>query len=361
MSPPPRSDYACRATLVGHDSLKEDAGPSTKGCLTARRSRPTLHELPMGVGPYRQIAFLAAWAICGCAPRSTSVSVVRSAWSDDGFVGRRFVTDHFEINSILTDAEFEAALPAFMEAAYRRYEMTFPLAGRPEHKLTMYIFGTRSEWQRFTRRRFPARAAVYSRIRSGGFTEGDTSVSFFMNRSATLATLAHEGWHQYVGARFAFAIPAWLNEGLACCHESVEHAGRQPTFDPSHNTFRINSLREAVQTGRLLPLRRIVDTDAGEVISQEHSGVTQVYYAQAWALVTFLRHGSGGKYAEDFDRLLSDIADGTFPVKLSAAKLTVPDRNSTTAGTAAFEGYFGATPAALAEEYETHLMKVTGF
>jgi len=315
----------------------------------------------MGVGRYRQIGFLAALAISGCAPRSPSVAVVKSAWSDDGSVGRRFVTDHFEIDSTLTDAEFEAALPAFVEAAYSRYEATLPTAGRPEHRLTMYVFGTRSEWERFTRRRFPARAAVYSRIRSGGFTEGDTSVSFFMNRSATLATLAHEGWHQYVGSRLAFAIPAWLNEGLACYHEAVEYAGRQPTFDPSHNTFRINSLREAVQTGKLLPLRRIVDTDAGEIISQEHSGVTQVYYAQAWALVTFLRHGGGGKYAKDFDRLLSDIADGTFPVRLSAAKLTDPNQSTGSTGTAAFEAYFRATPETLAEEYEPYLSTVAGF
>jgi hypothetical protein len=315
----------------------------------------------MGVGRFRNTFLLVVLALSGCAPRSPSVAVAQTRWSDDGFAGRRFVTDHFEINSTLTDTEFEAALPAFVEAAYRRYEMTFPLAGRPEHKLTMYVFGTRSEWERFTRRRYPARAAVYARIRSGGFTEGDTSVSFFMNRSATLATLAHEGWHQYVGSRFAFAIPAWLNEGLACCHEAVEYAGRQPTFDPLHNTFRINSLREAVQTGRLLSLGRIVDTDAGEIISQEHSGVTQVYYAQAWALVTFLRHGGGGRYATDFDRLLSDIADGTFPVRLSAAKLTGQDHGATTAGGATFEAYFGATPEALANEYETHLLQVAGF
>ncbi|MFH1109845.1 MAG: DUF1570 domain-containing protein [Planctomycetota bacterium] len=313
----------------------------------------------MSVGRYRQICFLAALAVFGCAPRSPSVAVVKSAWSDDGFVGRRFVTDHFEINSTLTDAEFEAALPAFVEAAYRRYEATLPTAGRPEHKLTMYVFGTRSEWERFTRRRFPARAAVYARIRSGGFTEGDTSVSFFMNRSATLATLAHEGWHQYVGSRFAFAIPAWLNEGLACYHEAVEYAGSEPTFNPRRNTFRINTLREAVQTGKLLPLRRIVDTDAGEVISQEHSGVTQVYYAQAWALVTFLRHGGGGKYAKDFDRLLSDIADGTFPVRLSAAKLSAGDRGDVTVGSAVFEAYFGHKAEDLADEYHDHLMRVT--
>ncbi len=315
----------------------------------------------MGVGRYRQIGFLAALATCGCAPRSPSVAVGKTAWSDDEFVGRRFVTDHFEINSTLTDAEFEAALPAFVEAAYRRYELTFPVAGRPEHKLTMYLFGTRSEWERFTRRRFPARAAVYARIRSGGFTEGDTSASFFVSRSATLATLAHEGWHQYVGSRFAFAIPAWLNEGLACCHESVEYAGPQPTFDPSHNTFRINSLREAVQSGRLLPLRRIVDTDAGEVISQEHSGVTQVYYAQAWTLVTFLRHGGGARYAKDFDRLLSDIADGTFPVRLSAAKLTGSNQDTATTGAVTLEAYFGRTPGELAGEYHDYLVRTAGF
>ena len=49
---------------------------------------------------------------------------------------------------------------------------------------------------------------------------------------------------------------------------SVRAWGRlEGAFTPQHNTFRINSLREAVQRDELLPLTQIVRTDAGEVIS----------------------------------------------------------------------------------------------
>ena len=61
--------------------------------------------------------------------------------------------------------------------------------------MTTYIFGSRPEWSRFTRLRYPARSDIYAGIGTGGFTEGTTSVSFHRSRSTTLATLAHERNH----------------------------------------------------------------------------------------------------------------------------------------------------------------------
>ena len=284
----------------------------------------------------------------------------KEAWSYEGLTGRRITTKHFEIISTLRDVEFEDALPRFLEMTYRRYERMLPAPARPSCPLTIYIFATRQEWEWFTRRRFPSRYEVYSRIRQGGYTEGDMSVSFYVNRSGTLATLAHEAWHQYVGSRFDTPIPAWLNEGLACYHEALHVARDRPVFTPRHNTFRINSLCEAVQRDTLLSVGGIVDTDAGQVISQDDSRITQVYYAQAWALVTFLRHGAGGRYADAFDRLLTDVTEGTFGVHVGAARLGSSDPSGTSVGRAAFEAYFGLVDA-VADEYYDHLVRVCGF
>ena len=310
----------------------------------------------------RVSVFAIMLGVAGCVgggPARRAVST--QVWSEQGLSGRRIITEHFDTVSTLGDAEFEAALPVFLEATYKRYHATLPAPSDASTRLTTYIFGTRSEWARFTRHRFPARCGVYSRIRSGGFTEGDTSVSFYVSRATTLATLAHEGWHQYVGSRFETQIPAWLNEGLACYHEAVEFAGSMPRFTPQRNTFRINSLREAIQRDTLMSLREVVDTNAGQVISRRHRDITQIYYAQAWALVTFLRHGARGRYAPAFDRMLSDIADGTFAVRVSAAKLGSADAATLSSGGATFRTYFDRTPDDLADEYYDHLIRVSGF
>ena len=322
----------------------------------------------MRLGPhlahrYKSLPLLAlALAGSGCATFSgpDRAPATMQPWSQEGFTGRRITTAHFDIISTIRDPEFEIALPTFVEAAYKRYEATLPPPGGADTKLTMYVFGTRTEWERFTRRRFPVRYPIYSQIHAGGFTEGDVSVSFYPNRAATLATLAHEGWHQYVGSRFDSPIPAWLNEGLACAHEAVQFAGSEPRFTPRHNTFRINNLREAVRMDTLLSLDQIIATDAGRMIGGGDARRTETYYAQAWALVDFLRHGAGGRYADAFDRLLADIANDTFRVHLSAARLGMTD-GAPALGELAFQTYFGGPSSGAADEYYDHLIRVTGF
>ena len=311
-----------------------------------------------------RVALILATALAtyGCTPQvKMELASATQDWAEEGLAGQRITTAHFEIISTVRDAELEAGLPGFMEAAYRRYQDTLPSPEDRPSKLTVYVFGTRPEWEQFTRRRFPARYPVYSRIRAGGFTEDDVSVLFYVNRAATLATLAHEGWHQYLAAGFGTPIPAWLNEGLACYHEAVDCAGAEPRFTPRHNTFRINSLREALQTDTLLSLPEIVTTDAGQILSRDRSRITQIYYAQAWALITFLRHGAGGRHAADFERLLADLADDTFRVRVSAARLGATDPSGVSLGEAAFRAYFGRGPEALADEYYDHLVRVAGF
>jgi len=309
----------------------------------------------------RWLPFTLSLTGCAATVPSLRLGVSVEPWSEQGLNGRRLVTEHFEIISTLHDAEFEAALPGFLEAAYKRYYATLPLPARPNAKLTTHVFATRSEWLRYVQRRFPARYDIYARIWSGGFTEGDTSVSFYVDRSATLATLAHEGWHQYVGSRLEAAIPAWLNEGLACYHEAVEFTSTEPKFAPQHNTFRVNALRKALQTDKLMALAEIVATDAGPVIRRHDRRIANLYYAQAWALVTFLRHGASGRFSGAFDTMLSDIADGTLGIKVSATRLGASNGASLSLGEAAFRAYFGFPPDDLEDQYYDHLVRICRF
>lgn len=300
----------------------------------------------------------------GCATKNrppARVARTTEELSDRGFKGRRFITEHFELVSTVRDAEFESALPDFLEAVYRQCTHVIPPAGTHPRALSVYLFGSRAEWECFARRQFPTRFDLYSRIRSGGFTEGSTSVSFHTNRAGTLAALAHETWHQYVGANVSSAIPAWLNEGLACTLESVSEKGREYVFSEHENKLRMNGLREAIQTDRLIPLRHLIETDAGEILSHGQNVITQGYYAQTWALVTYLRYGEKGRYVRAFDRMLKDIADGTFRVRLSAAFVIdggTPDRSP---ACAVFESYFGVTPDEMAPAFHRFLLKTAGF
>jgi hypothetical protein len=112
---------------------------------------------------------------------------------------------------------------------------------------------------------------------------------------------------------------------------------------------------------KLMPLGEIIDTDAGRVIAGYDSGTTHVYYAQAWALVTFLRHGAGGRCAKAFDRMLRDVADGSLAICVSNATPAAADRAGLSFGTAAFVAYFGCRPEELADEYYDHVVRISEF
>ncbi|MFQ5589676.1 MAG: DUF1570 domain-containing protein [Phycisphaerae bacterium] len=293
----------------------------------------------------------------GCAQlKPGHVGAITEPWSYNGFTGRRITTEHFEVISTLRDAEFEAALPGFVEAAYKRYESTVPSSAQPDRRLTIYVLATRPEWLRFTRCRFPARLPVYSKIRAGGYTEGNTSVLFHANRWSTLATIAHEGWHQYVALHVRAAMPAWLNEGLACWHEAVDWSGPLPRFTPQHNTYRLNSLRSALRENRVLPLAELLDTDPGAIIGRDDNRLTQEYYAQVWALITFLRTGS--RHAGAFDALLRDIGEGRYSARVGAARLVSADAAHISPARAVFQTYFGPILDAGADQYYDHLVRL---
>lgn len=306
---------------------------------------------------------VAGVSVTACRHVGRHDGVVRAIedWAYEDFRGRRIATEHFVLYSTLTDTAFEAALPGFLEAAYREYERVAPPPDGVGPPLTVYVFATRPAWVRFTRRHFPASYGVYSRIRVGGFTDGGTAVLFYAGRSQVLSTLAHEGWHAFAASRFDASLPAWLNEGLACYFEACDFVGDVPRFTPARNTFRINGLRETLQADRLLPLDELLSTDAGRVIAERHDKATERYYPQAWALVTFLRHGGGGRFASSFDRMMRDIAAGTFHTTVQAARVTLPNPGDVDDGTAVLYAYFDAGPEDIADAYYAHLVRICGF
>ena len=66
-------------------------------------------------------------------------------------------------------------------------------------------------------------------------------------------------------------------------------------------------------------MKQIVDTHAGQVIAENHSVVTRTYYAQAWALVTFLAGCDAGDVATESPR-----GDAVEPTSAAGATATSP-------------------------------------
>ncbi len=289
-------------------------------------------------------------------------AIEATPWLEDGFVGRRMVTEHFELLSTLVDREFESALPLYVETLYSQYADSIASAATSNQpRMRMYLFGNRQDWQRFVRQAYPTEHPVVANIHNGGFSDRNMSASFYRDRSSFLATMAHEGWHQYVASRIRFQMPAWLNEGLACYYESVSMVNGKPVVASKRNTFRIGALRKAIRRNKLQSLEQLVQTRAYDVLRVGDPDQIQTYYAQVWALVTWLQHGAGSKRTAAFARVLRDISDQTIGARLSAAKLLEANSQHLSTTALIFSIYFSQAPHDMQGAYEDYLIQLVGY
>jgi hypothetical protein len=282
-------------------------------------------------------------------------------WEHRGKAGVKLITEHFDIYSTLGDEELEEALPGFLEAAHRQYVSLIAPRDDAAPKLQTYVFQTRGEWERFAAERFTRRFPMYRRISAGGFAAGNVCVVYYIKRPYTLSVLAHEGMHQYFANHYAVQLPAWLNEGMATYCESFELPHGQVVFTPKRNSFRTNALREAMVGGTILPLREMLATDAGSVIAKGETVQTKTYYAQAWALMSYLRHGAKGAYADGLAQLLADIRVGDLETMAQAAKIRAPEPAKTSYGEAVFRAYITEDIDAFERGFNDYLYDVSGF
>lgn len=284
------------------------------------------------------------------------------AWTEQGYVGQRISTPHFELHTTLGDEEFVQFLPGFLEQAYAHYESTAPPPGPLDRPLKVYLFRNRGEWEHWTRQHYPRRYPAYRRIRSGAYTHHDVAVAYFLRRDRTLAVLAHEGFHQYATRHFGETLPAWLNEGLACLTEAFVYEGNRIRFTPQRNDFRINALREGLARQRLLPLREMLATHAGQVIASPDNRA-YIYYAQAWAMTCFLKYGPHEPYRRGFERLISELGTERYRVGVNAviAATPTPDGRPIPFGEAVFRRYITEDLDAFESRMKAYIHQLAAF
>ncbi len=309
---------------------------------------------------------VALWALAfvyGCHGSGRSgletVAFTSEDWSFGRAEGVKLTTDHYALHTTCSSKPLLDAMPGFLESCWQAYAKVLPNETTLDAPLRAYLFRKRWEWERFTEKFAPSRSEVYKRIRSGGYSERGVTVSHYSSRRATLSVMAHEGLHQYIEVTRGRRVPAWLNEGLACYFEAFDlDANNRPVFQPTLNTLRRRSLREAVVHHRLIPLKEILSTHAGHAI-QKRGNHVRSYYSQVWSLVLFLiRPDRDNSYGPGFTQLLDELGTEAMDGRARAWLAADASGGDMAYGEAVFRAYVTDDLEGFQADYEAYLCKL---
>ncbi len=327
------------------------------GCRTAHDPEPTTTPA-------------APAAVSAPAPLPTSgdaeaagdaaPSIVVVPWSGEemggGLDGSLIVTRTYHLHSTLRDPRLEELLPSYMEAAFEHYRTAITELPLPAEPLETFIFGSRSEWNRYTEASLPRHEArAMLQLRRGAFTADGKVVLHDLGRTDTMFLTAHEGWHQYTQSIFRDPLPIWLEEGIATYMEGHRYDSRsgEVEFIPWRNLERFGELRARGRRGELFDLDVLLDRTPQQFLS---GGTNRLltYYAQLWALVQFLVHGEDGRYRPGLEQLLEDAVEGRVGRRLAHAAGYEGRRRAVGAGygRAVLSVYFTEDYARFKGEYE---------
>jgi hypothetical protein len=242
-------------------------------------------------------------------------------WDFLGHKGRRITTEHFEIRTTATDPRILDALPGLLEASLKDLQMLTPNLQPPASPFITYLLADKRQWRNAVRIVVPGMADQLHNLGRGGFTIRGVAVLYDIDPPGrcrdTLALAAHEAWHQVTQRVFIDQLPVWLEEGLATRMEGlrIDATGVEP--DPDSNPERKRRLRSLVYRDRLLPMREFIADDPYAALQRSREALLD-YYAQAWALATFLLEADPAIRA-GVGSLLSDARTGRMQQKLRRA------------------------------------------
>jgi hypothetical protein len=286
----------------------------------------------------------------GCASESAPrwAKFVEVESHESGSELRALRSDRFEVYTSIQDSKRRVELVTALEAAFSAYcDFTGYTPPRDAPRMECYVFQTGAEWVKFTLAETGEMAPVYLQTRRGGYTFGKLFASRDAGVQDTLTVASHEGLHLFIATHFTARPPPFLEEGLACCFESVRRSDHRITINVGENYARQRRLALAVQEKKLQPLRKLLAMHAGQVVGLNVLEV-ETFYSQAWAFVRFLMEGEGGKYKPALLRLIADAQAG----RLSSDEL--PDNP------AMMERYLGTKLEALQPEYDRFVQSLAG-
>ena len=258
-------------------------------------------------------------------------------------------------------------LPAFLESAFRAYQTQLPAPLPAPEPFVVYLFGSRSQWEAFTRDTAGPDAEVYLKIQAGAYVVNGVCVAYDIGRRQTFSVLGHEGWHQFNQRLFVYRLPSWLDEGIATLFETCRYDQGRFVFNPAANLMRLGTLKQTLQTGRLIPLDQLLLLNPGQVLAGYNGDPNSAaaFYAQVYALVRFLREDQYGLRLRAYHAVLLGAAHGDWPLDLALLTAAADRRIALTVGwnmrvsRDLFARYFDQDSAALNAEYAAFCQKIT--
>lgn len=256
-------------------------------------------------------------------PAVKGVSVWQNSYGD----GLVIITDHYKIYTTLLEPLMLKQIPAFLEAAYRAYQRQLPYPIETQLKFNIYLFANRSQWESFTRTFAGRNWQMYMKIKQGAYYLNGACVAYNIGRTKVFSVLGHEGWHQFCGRHFKYRLPSWLDEGIAQLFETSKYERNSFTFSSGKNYGRLGALKIILDGKQMIPLRKIIMLNPGEVVLDEPQNKSAMaFYAQSYALVRFLREDNYGIRLSQYHQMLLGALNGTWPINEAEARMA-SDRN----------------------------------
>ena len=341
----------------------------------ARQSRASRTILAMA--SVAGLITAACLSSCGTPPQSAPALTVLSdpqaehdfvisddRWTYDGADGRVIVTPHYRLCTTMARQARDWRMAEFLERCLIHYTTEITPLPPPSTMMETYLFSTRGQWASLTRTLLGDHdAEPFLKIDRGGFSVRGKGVYHDLGPRDTLVIAAHEGWHQYVQAVFRDSLPTWLDEGLATHMEGFLYEPAdpdRPVFKPWANLERYDTLRWAVWSNRLLPLKDLLATSPQKLIANGERAPL-FYYAQVWALVHFLREGSPSVRTDGLTRVLKDASEGRLNSRVRAAlgDDAAEDFVRSRDGLALFRTYFSEDLATTDREFREFCKAIT--
>jgi len=196
----------------------------------------------------------------------------------------RITTEHYVIETDVS-LDFAWEMARHMESIFAEYSNQMKgFSGYTPAGFNVRVFQKRAD--------YAAQVGSQYRNTSGIFMPSRKLLAAYMEDqppNEVLATLYHEGFHQFMHHMVSEDVPPWLNEGLAELFQYAVWNGRRFELGDVP-PYRLQTLKDAFWKNRHIPLRTLVTMDSGLWIGNVAEGRMEgrLQYAEAWALVYFL-------------------------------------------------------------------------
>ena len=215
-------------------------------------------------------------------------------------------TDNYSIATTVSK-KFAYRIADHMEEIHKEYrDRLSNIFGEEDvEKFRVVVFDKQSNYLR----------ALGDKVRgtAGIFMSNEQLLAGFVGKrppSALFKTLYHEGFHQFLFHYIGPNCPIWLNEGLAQYFSEATWTGNGYRVGdiPPH---RIYTLKREWENKQWMSLEKLLSLTNSEWMGmvEDQSPRSSLIYNQTWLFVHFLIDGANGKYRDNLEEYLEDIAD----------------------------------------------------